>query len=278
MKVPVLFEDVDFQMSIPTPDLFDSYPGGNLQSYVLKNKVWAEDETKIMSTILNLKKGLVLDVGANTGYFSFIALSKGCPVIAFEPNTIHTPYFMETMALNNFPMDKLTHHELFVSSTKSDIMFDGWSAYEGIVNENNTQSTKTIAIKDVCDECLFLKIDVEGYEPDVIKSAKPLLEKEKIPYIMFEVTYIVSDKVDAEQVNILHSLLMYNYDIFEIQTDMLIPIKSIKNKINKWSDEYFNHHKKHNPLIRNAGSNLLAIHKSAKNPFKKLDGSENYIL
>ena len=73
-------------------------------------------------------------------------------------------------------------------------------------------------------------------------------------------------------------VIMYNYDIFEIQPNMLIPIKSIENKINKWSDEYFNHHKKHNPLIRNAGSNLLAIHNTAKNPFKKLNGSENYIL
>jgi tRNA G37 N-methylase Trm5 len=108
-------------MCIPKAELHNVHPGGNVQSYILKNKVWAEEESKILSKILNLKKGLVLDVGANTGYFSFIALSKGCPVIAFEPNTIHTHYFMETMKLNNFPMDNLTHHELFVSSSKNDI-------------------------------------------------------------------------------------------------------------------------------------------------------------
>jgi len=278
MNVPVLFEDIKFQMCIPKPELHNSYAGGNVQSYILKNKVWAEEETKILSKILNMKKGLVVDVGANTGYFSFVALSKGCPVIAFEPNTIHTPYFMETMKLNNFSMDKLTHHELFVSSTKNDVEFDGWSAYEGLKDENKTELVKTIAIKDVCDECLFLKIDVEGYEPDAMKSAKSLLENKKISYIMFELTYIIQDEVDTDQVNMLHSLNMYGYDLYEIKPNRLLKINDVSTKINTWRNEYFNTHKKHNPSITNAGSNLFAILKSATNPFTRLNGSENYVL
>jgi len=278
MNVQVLFEDINFQMCIPKAESHNVHPGGNVQSYILKNKVWAEEESKILSKILNLKKGLVLDVGANTGYFSFIALSKGCPVIAFEPNTIHTPYFMETMKLNNFPMDNLTHHELFVSSSKNDIAFDGWSAYEGVKNKYKNETVKTIAINDVCDECLFLKIDVEGYEPDVLKSAESLLENKKIPYIMFEITYIIQNEVDIAQVNMLHFLHKYGYDLYEIQPNCLLKINDVSIKINKWKNEYFNTHKKHNPYITNAGSNLLAILKSATNPFTKLNDTENYVI
>jgi len=278
MNIPVLFDDLSFQMYIPEPELHNSYVGGNVQSYLLKHKVWAEEETTILCTILNKNKGLVLDVGANIGYFSFIALSKGCPVIAFEPNPIHTPYFMETMKLNNFPSDKLTHHELFVSSSKNDVEFDGWSAYEGIKDKNKTELVKTISISDVCDECLFLKIDVEGFEPDVFHSAESLLKKKKIPYIMFEITYIIQDNVDTEQVKMLYSLADYGYDLYEIQPKQLIKINDIPTKINTWKNEYFNHHKKHNPSITNAGSNLFAILKNVDIPFRRLRGTENYVL
>jgi hypothetical protein len=47
-----------------------------------------------------------------------IALSKNCPVISFEPNTVHTPYFMETLKLNNFKAN-VFHHELFVSASSN---------------------------------------------------------------------------------------------------------------------------------------------------------------
>jgi FkbM family methyltransferase len=273
MDTPVSFQDVNFLMHIPKEESFDSFPGGNVQKCIFEEKVWAKEETSILSTILNLfKKGVVVDIGANTGYFSFIALSKGCEVIAVEANKVHTPYFMKTMALNNFPMEKLTHYEMFVSSSKKDVAFDGWTGHEKILNtDNNIELVKTIALEDICDECLFLKIDVEGFEPDVIKSAGSLISEGKIPYIMFEISYIIDNEVDIKQIDMLEKLNEYGYNLYEICSEHLSKINSISEKVSYWNDDYFNNHKKHSPELKFGGANLLAVHKNASNPFTKDD-------
>ena len=50
-NVPVSFNELNFQMCIPSNEVLKSYyPGGNVQSYILNHKVWAEDETKIKRT------------------------------------------------------------------------------------------------------------------------------------------------------------------------------------------------------------------------------------
>lgn len=278
MNANVKFRDINFVMHIPNKDIHNSYPGGNVQSEILKNNLWAREETIILSTILDNFKGLVIDVGANTGYFSFIALHKNHDVIAFEPNVIHTQYFMKTMELNNFPMNKLTHYELFVSKQKNDILFDGWSANESLMTHNNKEFVKTIAIDDVCKECLFLKIDVEGFEPDVINSAMTLIKNVKVPYIMFEITYIIDNKVDSSNIDMLHTLISCGYKLYEIQPNILIQINNIKAKTNVWVHEYFNTHQKYNPSLTNAGGNILAIHNTAAAPFNNIAGTNNYKL
>jgi FkbM family methyltransferase len=278
MDTLVSFRNVTFNMCIPEEESLINYPGDNVQRYISKNKVWAEEETIILSTILDIKKGLVIDVGANTGYFSFIALSKNCPCISIEANEIHTPYFMKTMDLNNFAKDDLTHYEYFVSHKKGDVLFDGWSGYENLMSkDSNNKLVKTIALDEICDECLFLKIDVEGCEPDVIKSASSLLKNNKISFIMFEMTYITNNSVDQNQINMLDSLASYGYNLFEITPKILVEINNIEEKINIWANEFFNNHQKVTPSITNGGCNILAIHKSCENPFQKI-GTNSYSL
>jgi FkbM family methyltransferase len=279
MIADVEFKDVKFKMCIPEKHLHNEYHGGNVQSAISSSKVWALDESLIMHKILKQQKGLVVDIGANTGYFSFIGLMNGCKVIAIEANPIHTPYVNKTMELNNFHMSNFQHMELFVSSKKEDCLFDGWSGNDKLISKtNNLSMVKTIALNDICSECLFLKIDVEGNEPDVLQSSIQLLEQEKIKYIMFEITYIMNNAIDFKNVEMLGLLKYYGFELYEIQTNSLIKINNIQLKMNKWNYEYFNHHKIANPSITNAGSNILAIHKNAVNMFKQIPNTNNFYI
>jgi FkbM family methyltransferase len=278
MISPVRFKNVYFDMFIPDIELHTDYPGANVQSYILKNNVWAIDESIIMDKILKHQKGLVIDVGANTGYFSFIGLINKCKVIAIEPNVIHTNYFNKTIEINNFPKNNIKHLEKFVSYKKEDCIFDGWSGNEHILKKDKVSLVKTISLDEICNECYFLKIDVEGAEPDVIQSAKNLIQNQKIKYIMFELTYIINNKVDDKNVNMLFLLNQYGFKLYEINNNTLIYIDNIKTKINQLSHEYFNHHKIVDPNIFNGGSNLLAIHKSAKNIFKNIKNTNNFYI
>lgn len=41
----------------------------------------------------------VVDVGVNVGYFSMIALSLGCRVVGFEPQSFLAPYLATTLSM-----------------------------------------------------------------------------------------------------------------------------------------------------------------------------------
>jgi len=277
MITDVEFKDVTFKMCIPEKHLHHEYHGGNVQSSIMNSKVWALDESLIMHKILKHQKGTVVDIGANTGYFSFIGLINKCKVIAIEANPIHTTYVNKTMELNKFSTANFHHLERFVSSKQEDCLFDGWSGNDNLISKTNELSmVKTIALQDICSECLFLKIDVEGNEPDVLQSAIKLLDQEKIKYIMFEITYIMKDVIDSKNVEMLAMLKYYGFELYEIQPNILIKITNIQQKVNKWNYEYFNDHKRANPSITNAGSNILAIHKNAENIFKPIPNTENF--
>jgi FkbM family methyltransferase len=280
MEVLVESNNLRFQMFIPDVNIHESYPGGNVQMEIMKNKVWAVDETNIMNKILQRQKGLVIDVGANTGYFSFIGLKNGCQVVAIEPNPIHSQYFYKTIEINNFNPEMITHLEMFVSTQKKDYIFDGWTGNDKLIshNANDLYQVKTIGLNDICSDCLFLKIDVEGNEPDVIRSASSLLENNKIKYIMFELTYMMNNAVDSENVEMLEILINHGFTLFEIEPNILKEISDIQTKVAKWEHEYFNHHQKINPNISNAGCNILAIHVSAENIFKKIKNTNNFYI
>ena len=67
--------------------------------------VWAPIETMIFLCILTSPKvahasRLVVDVGANLGYFSQLSLQLGYEVLAFEPQARAQPYLAATAARN----------------------------------------------------------------------------------------------------------------------------------------------------------------------------------
>jgi FkbM family methyltransferase len=280
MITDVDFSNIKFKMCIPHSSIHNNYFGGNVQSEILYNKVWAKDETQIMNKILSKKKGKVIDVGANTGYFTFIGLIHNCPVIAIEPNKIHTQYFNKTIEINNFSKDNILHLECFVSIKQEKCSFDGWTGNDKLLltSISPTVMVDTVSLDSICDECLFLKIDVEGNEPDVIKSARRLLENEKINYIMFEITYIINNKVDNENIEMLNMLKKYGFTLYEIIPNILNEITNITNKVNQWEYEYFNCHQKANPSITCGGTNILAIHNKSENIFTKTNNIHQFYI
>jgi FkbM family methyltransferase len=74
--------------------------------YMARSGMWAPVETQLFLLVLTSPKvrhaaGLVVDVGANLGYFSQLALSLGYEVFAFEPQARAQPYLAATAARND---------------------------------------------------------------------------------------------------------------------------------------------------------------------------------
>lgn len=246
------------KMVIPT-----SYvPGNNVQEAIKNNQIWAPEETNILTSVLSkYNEGIVIDVGSNTGYFSLISLSYNHPTIAIEANPIHKDFLFESIKINNFNSNLLQYHTAFASNRTETVNFDGWSGHKHLMGTNEViTKVNTVQLDSLCEQILFLKIDVEGCEPEVFKSAHKLITNGKVAYIMFELTYIINNIIDKEQIDILHFLNNSNYKLYEINNNSISHINNINDKIKKWEYEYYNTHKIYSPNISTAGCNIIAIY------------------
>lgn len=143
-----------------------------------------------------LKKGDVfVDVGANIGLMSIYAsfkVGEEGRVIAFEPNPNTNDLLIENIHLNNIQNIKV--EDLALSSeTKNSKIYDRWDVNRGgaslIEPSNPTQSydIQETTFSEYFNpdlEINLIKIDVEGFELEVLKGSKAFILNTKTPPIL----------------------------------------------------------------------------------------------
>ncbi len=141
--------------------------------------------------------GLLVDVGANYGYFSLLwaAAASGNRVVAFEPSPRNVAGLRRNVENNGFG-ERIRVDARAASRACGKMAFDfgpaeqtGWG---GAVRENKSGAAGVPAVR--LDEALagercidVLKIDVEGAEPWVLEGATALLCERRVKQIFFEV-------------------------------------------------------------------------------------------
>jgi len=155
-------------------------------------------EPDIMNFFLTAPEntGTFIDVGANVGRYSLVLASKGWDVHAFEPVKSNFNQ-MEKMAklnklasnlhLNNFGLGEI---EEDIKINFSSVKFGEASILE-VTDDMN--SSENIVIKnfknlqiDVTKKPIIVKIDVEGYESNVINGMKDFIIEHK-PMLILEI-------------------------------------------------------------------------------------------
>jgi FkbM family methyltransferase len=145
------------------------------------------------------RPAVFLDVGANYGMHSVLFLSIGIPVIAFEPNPSCFSHFQTVCELNGLAgrweevaignragQIELVYpeKETWLGSVSSDIV--------STLKKSDGVITKQVPLKKLDDFLgdmplgqVLIKIDVEGFEREVIEGASQLLRDCK-PKLIFE--------------------------------------------------------------------------------------------
>ncbi|KAK3238033.1 hypothetical protein CYMTET_51926 [Cymbomonas tetramitiformis] len=154
------------------------------------------------------KGALVLDVGANLGWYSLYAATLGCRVIAWEPVPLFKAFFQVGIEANKLEdsieirsrgvLDQPSGHSVDIlvpeAGNWGTASINGANADAcalGLEKNDCTRLTvQTERLDDVIrgegpDVCM-LKIDVEGYEPQVLKSAEKLITSRRVKNIMLE--------------------------------------------------------------------------------------------
>ena len=156
-----------------------------VQRYIFWTGTWEHDEAELLRRALNTGD-VVVDVGAQLGYFSLSAARAVGPsgrVIAVEPMAVNRDRLHRNVELNGFTNIEVVAEaagervgtERFASRSARHQTSWGGFAESGDV-EVHTRPLDAILAGLGVDGIAFLKIDVEGGEPDVLAGAKALLD------------------------------------------------------------------------------------------------------
>ncbi|HXM47352.1 MAG TPA: FkbM family methyltransferase [Pyrinomonadaceae bacterium] len=134
-----------------------------------------------------------VDVGANVGVYTVLASAVGASSISIEPIENAFDQLMLNIHLNNLS-DRVDAHRIGVGSKKGTLKFtyaldttnhvvDGAEAKDTPVCEVEVATLDSIV--DAVEPVL-LKIDVEGFETEVIAGADEVLSKESLLAVVME--------------------------------------------------------------------------------------------
>ena len=193
----------EFWIDTHDPKTEDVYISGNLH----KTGVWDKFIFHMFEDILkgapqlNDKVQLVVDVGANIGYFSLVAASKGFQVISFEPTHYNIEHFVNSIKRNRLER-KITIYNNAVSNGHNWVVFKATSKqnagnFQGHISDEAKRKkplgtlgkdyAASVTMDDILNEdVLLMKIDVENHEAFVLDGAKHLFCNNIVQHVILE--------------------------------------------------------------------------------------------
>ena len=138
------------------------------------------------------------DIGANVGYYTCAALAKGVrSVQAFEPDPLSCAVIQLNLRLNNFSLDWYRVFEIALSSSVGRQIFYrarfGNSGQGGLrpresvdMFEVGVDKVDSLVASGDAPPPTVMKIDVEGYEYNVLLGAAEVLARHQPKLIIFE--------------------------------------------------------------------------------------------
>jgi len=133
---------------------------------------------------LDLRGKVVYDIGAFHGLLTIYFARQARSVVAFEPNSRNRRRLIENIRLNSFSNVTVRPYGLSSRAMQAEMSFDalvpGTASLDGTIAhgaEHETIELQTLDQQQDLDPPDFIKIDVEGFELEVLKGAARTLER-----------------------------------------------------------------------------------------------------
>lgn len=196
----VLFPKIVGTVQVPTLHGFDILIHGKSDAIIERTIYYTGTYEKGTIHLMKqlLKEGDVfIDAGANIGLMSMVAATSVGPtgmVYAFEPFPLIFNRLVANIRLNHF-RNIITYPVALASVSGEALLYPDSALNPGASSLiNRAQNVEPISIrKEVLDvyfakqkEISLIKIDVEGYELEVLKGATHLLKSAKAPALIVE--------------------------------------------------------------------------------------------
>ena len=204
-------KDVKFKFAYTDPHK-DTDVSQNMQTYGIVEAEISEIFVAVLKNRCLRPDGspaLFLDVGANFGWYSILAASMGCRVLAFEPVPQFRAFLEYNVHLNGLGnLVQITPNVVSnVSGASLTLIVPsngiwGTAGIDGLNIDKNVQgshqkiTTTSMTVTDaVKEDVLLMKVDVEGFEWSVMKGAAGLLSSYNVENIIMEYSPGVFERV-----------------------------------------------------------------------------------
>lgn len=218
-----------------TSYLLSIHPQNLIESHVFLNQIWEPRIAELVSSYLNESNVAVIDVGANIGATS-IPLAKHFPDTSFFLFEPHPAVFEQLR--NNLSFNKLSNISaqniaitdqstpylpFYAQKNANNFGLSSFSLNQDIQDYDLIQ-VKCGALDNLLDietPLRILKIDTQGHELGVLKSAKRLIEKHRpIIFFEFESEYFNSEEIeDNTKGEILSFFKRLHYELYMVGSE-----------------------------------------------------------
>jgi FkbM family methyltransferase len=155
---------------------------------------YEREETMLVDALLG-NTDVFVDVGANVGWYTCLAAKRGVYVVAFEPNSVNQLFLKRSLEHNGgagielFPMALSSSPSLvrMYGSMGTASLIPGWA---GAIDEQELVPATTLDIglgRRFAGKRVLVKIDVEGFELEVLAGASEVLAMQPKPMWVVEV-------------------------------------------------------------------------------------------
>lgn len=174
-----------------------------------------------MALVLHFLRGddLFIDIGANIGSYSILAGAEvGAEVMAFEPVPVTFSILKENMALNNLGY-KAQLYNNGVGNDNGVLRFtNSLDTVNHVIKDSNNQAGIAVDIVRIddtvnIDKPCLIKIDVEGFETEVLRGMEHTLKNDHIKAIIIELNGLGS-RYGYDESLIFETLKDLNYKLY----------------------------------------------------------------
>jgi FkbM family methyltransferase len=221
-------------------------PGGPEFDVVVDPRV-GDQVTFALSVGVSLDQGLVklmtdvispgervLDIGAHVGTFSLAAAAVGAQALAIEASPENAGLLRASAARNGF--SNLTVVEAVASDAPGEVRFHAHGPWGQVSLGDDDRpemaqatATAALSIADLLDALsfrplAFVKMDVEGWELQVLKGMRGVLEGPQAPPLLYECNGHTLFPYGATPEDLVEAVAALGYASFIVDQDGLVPV------------------------------------------------------
>lgn len=205
------------------------------------NKLLATNNWTHIDDLIDYSNKIVVDVGAALGATAVPFAKKANVVYAFEPQTENYSFLLDQINIRG--LSNIKTYNSAVSNFNGSADFYNRESHGihslGVHNKGKVIYSSKVSViklddfwKDHINEQIgLLKIDVEGFELDVLEGASYLLKNNKIDAIIFEFSPKIHKMRGIEIDAPIQILKKYKYDLYTTDGRMFVFDKNNYPKI-----------------------------------------------